>query len=39
MYQTFSPLLDALKERGADPEAVDRAAEEAEPPAARSATS
>jgi hypothetical protein len=30
MYQTFSPLLDALKERGADPEAVDRAAAEAE---------
>ncbi|MGI5181464.1 GspE/PulE family protein [Dactylosporangium sp. CA-152071] len=30
MYQTFSPLLDALKERGADPQAVDRAAEEAE---------
>ncbi|MFC5001666.1 GspE/PulE family protein [Dactylosporangium cerinum] len=29
MYQTFSPLLDALKERGADPEAVDRAAAEA----------
>ncbi|MEV0128094.1 ATPase, T2SS/T4P/T4SS family [Dactylosporangium sp. NPDC050688] len=30
MYQTFSPLLDALKQRGADPQAVDRAAEEAE---------
>ena len=30
MYQTFSPLLDALKERGADPQAVDRAAAEAE---------
>ncbi|GGM41695.1 GspE/PulE family protein [Dactylosporangium sucinum] len=30
MYQTFRPLLDALKQRGADPEAVDRAAEEAE---------
>jgi type IV pilus assembly protein PilB len=30
MYQTFSPLLDALKERGADPDAVDRAAAEAE---------
>jgi type IV pilus assembly protein PilB len=30
MYQTFRPLLDALKERGADPEAVDRAAAEAE---------
>ncbi|WP_433079556.1 GspE/PulE family protein [Dactylosporangium sp. CA-052675] len=30
MYQTFRPLLDALKERGADAQAVDRAAEEAE---------
>jgi type IV pilus assembly protein PilB len=30
MYQTFSPLLDALKQRGADAHAVDRAAEEAE---------
>ncbi|GAA2578110.1 type IV-A pilus assembly ATPase PilB [Dactylosporangium fulvum] len=30
MYQTFRPLLDALKQRGADAEAVDRAAEEAE---------
>src|SRR2546429_397991 len=30
MYQTFRPLLDALKRRGADPEAVDRAAKEAE---------
>ena len=30
MYQTFRPLLDALKERGADAAAVDRAAEEAE---------
>ncbi|MFI5911464.1 GspE/PulE family protein [Dactylosporangium sp. NPDC051541] len=30
MYQTFRPLLDALKQRGADPAAVDRAAEEAE---------
>ena len=30
MYQTFSPLLGALKKRGADPRAVDAAAEEAE---------
>src|SRR2546430_10964720 len=30
MYQTFRPLLDTLKRRGADPEAVDRAAKEAE---------
>ncbi|GAA0707849.1 Flp pilus assembly complex ATPase component TadA [Dactylosporangium roseum] len=30
MYQTFRPLLDALKHGGADAEAVDRAAEEAE---------
>ncbi|GAA2326813.1 GspE/PulE family protein [Dactylosporangium salmoneum] len=30
MYQTFRPLLDALKARGADAQAVDRAAEEAE---------
>src|SRR4051812_20219274 len=30
MYQTFRPLLDALKRQGADPTAVDRAAEEAE---------
>src|SRR3954453_23784557 len=30
MYQTFRPLLDALKQRGAYPKAVDRAAEEAE---------
>ncbi|OLE26521.1 MAG: type II secretion system protein GspE [Actinobacteria bacterium 13_1_20CM_3_71_11] len=30
MYQTFRPLLDALKRRGADPDAVDRAAKEAE---------
>ncbi|WP_432978008.1 GspE/PulE family protein [Dactylosporangium sp. CA-233914] len=30
MYQTFRPLLDALKQRGADAFAVDRAAEEAE---------
>ncbi|GAA3272058.1 Flp pilus assembly complex ATPase component TadA [Dactylosporangium vinaceum] len=30
MYQTFRPLLDALKQRGADAQAVDRAAEEAE---------
>jgi type IV pilus assembly protein PilB len=30
MYQTFAPLLEALKERGADPQAVDRAAAEAE---------
>ena len=30
MYQTFRPLLDALKQRGADPQAVDDAAQEAE---------
>ncbi|MFI5953681.1 GspE/PulE family protein [Cryptosporangium sp. NPDC051539] len=30
MYQTFRPLLDALKGRGADPAALDRAAAEAE---------
>ncbi len=30
MYQTFRPLLDVLKRRGADPEAVERAAKEAE---------
>jgi type IV pilus assembly protein PilB len=30
VYQTFRPLLEALKERGADPVAVERAAEEAE---------
>jgi type IV pilus assembly protein PilB len=30
MYQTFRPLLDALKKRGADPAAVDEAAAEAE---------
>ncbi len=30
MYQTFRPLLDALKRRGADPDAVERAAKEAE---------
>jgi type IV pilus assembly protein PilB len=30
MYQTYSPLLDALKRRGADPAALDRAAREAE---------
>ncbi|WP_432829923.1 GspE/PulE family protein [Dactylosporangium sp. CA-092794] len=30
MYQTFRPLLDALKQRGADAQAVDRAADEAE---------
>ena len=30
MYQTFRPLLDALKQRGADPHAVDKAAEEAQ---------
>src|SRR2546429_9693437 len=30
MYQTFRPLLDALKSRGADPAAVERAAQEAE---------
>jgi len=29
-YQTFSPLLDALKARGADPVLLQRAAEEAE---------
>ena len=30
MYQTFRPLLDALTSRGADPGALERAAEEAE---------
>lgn len=30
MDQTFRPLLDALKQRGADPRAVEEAAEEAE---------
>src|SRR6266511_2041022 len=30
MYQTFRPLLEALKQRGADPQAVDDAAEEAQ---------
>src|SRR5690349_18282455 len=30
MYQTFRPLLDSLKVRGADPDAVERAALEAE---------
>jgi type IV pilus assembly protein PilB len=30
MYQTYNPLLDALKRRGADPAALDRAASEAE---------
>ena len=30
MYQTFRPLLDALKQRGADPRAVEQAAQEAE---------
>ncbi|TQS45389.1 GspE/PulE family protein [Cryptosporangium phraense] len=30
MYQTFRPLIDALKGRGADPTALERAAEEAE---------
>src|SRR2546429_8316396 len=30
MYQTFRPLLDALKRRGADPEAVEEAGREAE---------
>jgi type IV pilus assembly protein PilB len=30
MYQTFRPLLDALKSRGADPAAVEGAAQEAE---------
>ncbi|MFG1925882.1 GspE/PulE family protein [Cryptosporangium sp. NPDC048952] len=30
MYQTFRPLLESLKGRGADPAALDRAAEEAE---------
>ncbi|GII24536.1 GspE/PulE family protein [Planosporangium mesophilum] len=29
MYQTFRPLLDALARRGADPRALERAAEEA----------
>jgi type IV pilus assembly protein PilB len=30
MYQTFRPLLDALKQRRADPDAVEEAAREAE---------
>jgi type IV pilus assembly protein PilB len=30
MYQTFRPLLEALKNRGADPRAVEEAAQEAE---------
>src|SRR5690348_6535313 len=30
MYQTFRPLLEALKQRGANPDAVEKAAEEAE---------
>jgi len=30
MYQTYNPLLDALKRRGADVGALDRAAQEAE---------
>jgi type IV pilus assembly protein PilB len=30
MYETVNPLLDALKRRGADPAALDRAAAEAE---------
>ena len=30
MDQTFRPLLDALKRRGADPEAIERAAAEAD---------
>ncbi|MBG0830675.1 Flp pilus assembly complex ATPase component TadA [Planomonospora sp. ID67723] len=30
MNQIFSPLIDALKQRGADPQALERAAEEAE---------
>jgi type IV pilus assembly protein PilB len=30
MYQTFHSLLDALKERGVDPQAIERAAKEAE---------
>ncbi|MEV8515821.1 hypothetical protein [Dactylosporangium sp. NPDC051484] len=30
MHQRFRPQLDALKQRGADAQAVDRAAEEAE---------
>jgi type IV pilus assembly protein PilB len=30
MYQTFRPLLDALKQRGTDPAAVEGAAKEAE---------
>jgi type IV pilus assembly protein PilB len=30
MYQTFHPLLDALKQRGADPQALDRAVRVAE---------
>jgi len=29
MYQTFRPLLDALKQRGADARAVEEAREEA----------
>jgi type IV pilus assembly protein PilB len=30
MYQTYNPLLDALKRRGADPAALERATREAE---------
>jgi type IV pilus assembly protein PilB len=30
MYQKFSPLLDALKAQGVDPQALERAADEAE---------
>jgi type IV pilus assembly protein PilB len=30
MYQTFRPLLDALKQRGVNPQVVEKAAEEAE---------
>jgi type IV pilus assembly protein PilB len=30
VYQSFSPLLDALKQRGADPQALERAADESE---------
>ncbi len=30
MYQAFGPLLEALMQRGADPQAVEEAAEEAE---------
>jgi type IV pilus assembly protein PilB len=30
MNQTFAPLLEALRRRGADPQAIDKAAEEAE---------